>query len=68
MITRTSLSLLAGTTLVLLAIAGLIGQNHHGTIDTIGRIAWFGFLACAFFLIVASVATIARHRGRPRRS
>ena len=31
-------------------------------------IAWFGFLAYALFLIVASVATLMRHRTGSRRT
>jgi hypothetical protein len=63
MVSRRSLGLLAGTTLVLAALAGAIGEHH-----VVGKVAFFGFLACALFLIVASVATLVRHRGRLRRS
>jgi len=67
MITRKSLAALAGTTLGLAIVAGAIGTSHHGVINVISRIAWFGFLACALFLVVASVATIVRHGARGAR-
>jgi NAD/NADP transhydrogenase alpha subunit len=68
MVTRKSLSLLAGTTLVLFAVAAIIGNHRHGALMTIANIAWYGFILCALFLIVASVATIVRHRARLSRS
>jgi hypothetical protein len=64
MVTRKSLGLLAGTTLVLFAVAGIIGNHQHGTLSVIANIAWWAFLLCALFLIVVSVATIVRHRAR----
>jgi hypothetical protein len=64
MVTRKSLGLLAGVTLALFAAAGVIGNHQHGTLNVLGTIAWWGFLICALFLIVASVATILRHRSR----
>lgn len=67
MVTRKSLALLAGGTLVLFAVSGIIGNHHHGALNVIATIAWWGFLLCALFLIVASVATIVRHRARPSR-
>jgi len=67
MVTRKSLALLAGTTLVLFAVSGIIGNHHHGALNVIATVAWWGFLLCALFLIVASVATIVRHRARPSR-
>ncbi|HTX30071.1 MAG TPA: hypothetical protein VMD09_01735 [Solirubrobacteraceae bacterium] len=68
MVTRKSLALLAGITLVFLAVAGILGNHQHGALNVIAGIAWFGFLICALFLIVASVATIFRHRTRVSRS
>jgi len=68
MITRKSLIVLAGITLILMAVAGIIGTNHHGVVNVISRIAWFGFLVCALFLVLASLATIVRHRARHRSS
>jgi len=68
MVTRKSLGLLAGATLALLAIAGIIGNHQHGALQVIANIAWWAFVLCALLLIVASVATIVRHRARPRRS
>jgi nitric oxide reductase large subunit len=68
MITRKSLAALAGITLALAIVAGAIGTSHHGVINVISHIAWFGFLACALFLVVASVATIVRHGARRVRS
>lgn len=68
MVTRKSLALLAGATLVLFAASGIIGNHRHGALNTIATITWWGFLLCALFLIVASAATIVRHRtrlGRP---
>jgi hypothetical protein len=47
MITRKSLGLLAALTLVLLTVAGTIGQKRHGVIDIIGRIAWWSFVGLA---------------------
>jgi len=68
MVTRKSLGLLAGTTLALFAVAGIIGNHQHGALQVIANIAWWAFVLCALFLIVASVATIMRHRARARRS
>lgn len=64
MVTRKSLGLLAAITLVFFAVAGIIGNHHHGALNVIATIAWWGFLLSALFLIVASVATIVRHRAR----
>jgi hypothetical protein len=68
MITRKSLGLLAATALVLLAVSGLIGKHHHGVTRAVAIVAWWGFVACAVALIVASIATLARHRGQARSS
>ncbi len=68
MVTRKSLSLLAGITLALFAVAGIIGNHQHGALNVIANIAWFAFLACALFLIVASIATLMRHRTGARRT
>jgi len=68
MVTRKSLATLAGITLALFAVAGIIGNHHRGTLNVIATVAWWGFLLCALFLIVASVATIIRHRTRLSRS
>lgn len=68
MITRKSLSVLAGITLILMAVAGILGTNHHGVVNVVSRTAWFGFLGCALFLVLASIATIARHNSRYRSS
>jgi hypothetical protein len=68
MVTRKSLVLLAGTTLVLFAVAGIIGNHKHGALNVIANIAWWAFLLCALFLIVVSVATIVRHRARLNRT
>ena len=65
MITRKSLGLLAGITLVLFAVAAIMGDKGHGARLIIGRIFWWSFVACALFLVVASVTTIAR-RGKGR--
>jgi hypothetical protein len=68
MVTRKSLGLLAGTTLALFAVAGIIGNHQHGALRVIANVAWWAFVLCALFLIVASAATIARHRARFGRS
>ena len=68
MVTRKSLGLLAGTTLGLFAVAGIIGNHQHGVLNVIANVAWYGFLICALFLIVTSVATLVRHRARLSRS
>jgi hypothetical protein len=68
MVTRKSLGLLAGITLALFAVAGIIGNHQHGVLNVIANAAWYAFLICALFLIVASVATIVRHRTRLSRS
>ena len=64
MITRKSLGLLAGATLVLFAVAVVLGDSGHGARLIIGRIFWWSFVASALFLVGASVATIMRHRAR----
>ena len=68
MVTRKSLTLLAGTTLALLAIAGIIGNHRHGALNVIANIAWWSFVVCAIILVAASVSTIRRHRSRATRS
>jgi hypothetical protein len=68
MVTRKSLGLLAGTTLALFAVAGIIGNHQHGALRVIANVAWWAFVLCALFLVVASVATIVRHRARFSRS
>jgi hypothetical protein len=68
MVTRRTLSLLAGITLALFAVAGIIGNHRHGTISVIANIAWWGFVLCALVLVVTSLATIRRHRSRIGRS
>jgi len=68
MVTRKSLALLAGITLALFAVAGIIGNHQHGVLNVIANVAWYGFLICALFLIVTSVATLVRHRARLSRS
>ena len=68
MVTRKSLGLLAAITLALFAVAGIIGNHQHGVLNVIATIAWWGFVLCALFLIVASLATIVRHRARPGRT
>jgi hypothetical protein len=68
MITRKSLGRLAGLTLVLFAVAVIIGDNGHGGIQVLGRIVWWSFVACALFLVIASVVTIARRGSRRVRS
>lgn len=67
MVTRKSLTLLTGTTLALLAVAGIIGNHQHGVLNIIANIAWWAFVACAIILLATSVATIRRHRSRATR-
>ena len=43
-------------------------RHLTSALNVIANIAWFGFLACALFLIVASVATLMRHRTGTRRT
>ncbi len=68
MVTRKSLTILAGLTLVLFAVTGILGNNHHGALRVVADIAWWGFILAALFLIIASVATLLRHRSHPNRS
>jgi hypothetical protein len=68
MVTRKSLGLLAAVTLALFAVAGIIGNHQRGALSVLANVAWWGFLICALFLFVASVATIRRHRSRSHAS
>ena len=68
MVTRKSLGTLAGTTLVLFAVAVAIGNDSGGAIHYVGKVAWFSFLACALVLVVTSVATLVRYGARANRS
>ena len=68
MVTRKSLTLLAGITLALFAVSGIIGNHRHGALNVIANVAWWGFIVCAIVLIAASVATIRRHRSRVSRA
>jgi hypothetical protein len=63
---RKALLSLLGVTVVLFAIAAIVGQHpkEHWK-DILGGIAWFGFLACVLLLILLGVAWIVhavRHR------
>lgn len=68
MVTRKSLVSLAGVTLALFAVAGIIGNHQHGVLKVIADVSWNAFLVCVLFLIVACAATIVRHRTRLSRS
>jgi uncharacterized membrane protein len=70
MITRKSLAVLAGFTLVMFAIAGLVGQHpKEKAVDVIATISWNGFLIGLLLLIVGSVVVLVRSaRGRERRA
>jgi hypothetical protein len=68
MVTRKSLGLLAAVTVVLFAIAGIIGNHEHGALRVIANIAWWGFVLGVLMLLSASVATIVNHRKRVRNS
>jgi hypothetical protein len=68
MVTRRSLGGLAVLTLVLFAIAGVVGNGHHGLVQAIGDVAWNGFLVCLLFLVVGSAVVIVRSRGRLSRT
>lgn len=64
MVTRRSLGALAVVTLVLFAIAGLIGNHQHGAVGVISDVAWFGFLISLLLLVVGSATVIMRSRAR----
>ena len=69
MITRKALVALAIFTLVCFAVAGLMGQHHHGVREVTGDIAWNGFLLGLLLLVVASGVVLVRSaRSRVRRS
>ena len=59
---------LLGVTVLLFAIAGIIGQHpkEHWK-EVVGAIAWFGFLACVLLLILLGVAWIV-HAVRRRKA
>jgi len=61
MITRRNIIVLAAATAICLLVAGLIGQNDHGTVTgPLGAVTWFGFLLGALLLVVIGVARLAR--------
>jgi branched-subunit amino acid permease len=64
MITRKALVSLAIFTLVCFAVAGIVGQHHHGLVMAIGDVAWFGMLLGLLFLLVGSATAIVRSRRR----
>jgi hypothetical protein len=66
MLTRKSLTALAVLTLVLFAIAAVVGNHHHGLRQVVADVSWNGFLLCLLFLIVGSVLVLVRSRGRVR--
>jgi hypothetical protein len=68
MVTRKSLIVLTGVALTLFAVAGIIGNHQHGVLYVIANVAWWSFVLCALYLVVASAATILRHRTRLDRS
>jgi hypothetical protein len=67
-VTRKSLIQLTSITVVLFAVAGIIGNHQHGVLKVIANVAWWSFVVCAIVLIAASLATIRRHRSRVSRS
>jgi hypothetical protein len=69
MINRKALTGLAIFTLVCFAIAGIVGNHHHGLRQVVADISWNGFLLGLLLTIVASVVVIVRStRARARRA
>jgi hypothetical protein len=61
MITRRNIIVLAVVTAICLLVAGLIGQDDHGTVTgPVGDVAWFAFLLGALLLVVIGVSRLAR--------
>ena len=60
MITRRNTLILVAFTAVCFVTAGIIKNDHHGVVQVIGDIAWFGLLLGALLLIVVGVARLAR--------
>jgi hypothetical protein len=69
MITRKTLVTLAIVTLVLFAIAAVVGNHHHGLRQAVADISWNGFLLGLLLTIVASGVVLVRSaRSRVRRT
>jgi hypothetical protein len=68
MVTRRSLGALAVLTLACFAVAGVVGNGHHGVVQAIGDVAWNAFLLGLLFLVVGCVVVLVRSRGRLRRT
>ena len=66
MLTRKSLTVLAGVTLVCFALAGILGNHHHGLRQAVADIAWTGFLLGLLLTLVASALVLVRSRRRLR--
>jgi branched-subunit amino acid permease len=60
MINRKAIVGLAIFTVVCFALAGAMGNHHHGLRQAIGDISWTGMLIGLLLLIVACVVVIAR--------
>jgi len=68
MVTRKSLFLVTAVALVLFATAGIIGNHEHGALYVIANVAWWSFVLCALYLVVASATILLRRRSRLTRS
>ncbi|HEY7077332.1 MAG TPA: hypothetical protein VH418_18275 [Solirubrobacteraceae bacterium] len=66
MLTRRSLIALAIFTLVCFALAGALGNHHHGLRQVVADVSWIGFLLGLVLLVVASVFVLVRSGARRR--
>jgi hypothetical protein len=66
-VTRRILTRVAVAVVVLLAIAFVVGNKHHGLLGAVGDVTWVGFLLSLLLLIVLGVVFLVQSR-RPRAS
>ena len=60
MITRKRLGVLAVITIILLGLATLLRNEHHGVAATVGFLAWWSFVICAVVVVLSSAAIVVR--------
>jgi hypothetical protein len=65
MLTRRNLIGLLVIVVVLFAIAIPTGSHHHGFVNVVSNVTWYGGIICLLLLIVLSVVALVQSR-RPK--
>ena len=64
MITRKRLGELAVITILLLGLATLLRNEHHGLGAVVGFLSWWSFVICAVVVVLSSAAIVIRRTDR----